>query len=209
MQQGTPPAPPPSQNPPAQQPPPNTQPSVPPQMPPTGGNMPVQSSQIPPQGANPPLQTQSSPSPSPMMPPTGPMSLPNGTPAGASAILSGRPLVTQTIMAQATGGAYGYGPAPNAIPGGVFGQQDPYSASQKNTTGSDSGTAIAVGVVFGLLVLAVSAKSSVLARRARTRIHKHTLNDWGCMADPGFPSMAILAIPQEWRYRNTMGSLFW
>jgi hypothetical protein len=78
------------------------------------------------------------------------MTLRNGAPAGASAILSGRPLVTQTITAQATGGAYGYGPAPN-------------SASQKNTTGSDSGTAIAVGVVFGLLVLAVSARSSVLA----------------------------------------------
>jgi hypothetical protein len=161
MQQVTPPAPPPSRIPPAQQPPPNTQPSVPPQMPPPGGNMPVQTSQVPPQGANPPLQAQLPPSPSPVMPPTGPMSLPNGAPAGASAILSGRPLVTQTITAQATGGAYGYGPAPNAIPGGVFGQQDPYSASQKNTTGSDSGTAIAVGVVFGLLVLAVSAKSSV------------------------------------------------
>ena len=92
-----------------------------------------------------------------MMAVTGPITAAAGVPAGASAILTGVPLVTQTLTAQPTGGSYGYGPKPNAIPGGVFGQQDPYSAGQKNATGSDSSTGIAIGVVFGLLVLAASS----------------------------------------------------
>lgn len=164
-----------------QQPPPSQQPSGAPIMPPSGPPQAMSSGpppgppQVAPAGpppisnpgfaATPPQGAPASIMPSgqqlpppPMMQVTEPI-VGAGAPAGASSILGGGPIVTQTFTAHPTGGAYGYGPPPNAVPGGVFGQQDPYSAKQKNTTGSDSGTAIAIGVVVGLLALAVSSHS--------------------------------------------------
>jgi hypothetical protein len=92
-----------------------------------------------------------------------------GAVTGASVILSGVPLVTQTQTALPSGGGYGYGPAPTAVSGGVFGQSDPFSAGQKNTTSNDVPTGTAIEIVFVVLAVVVSSSAEIVGMKSYTR----------------------------------------
>jgi hypothetical protein len=81
---------------------------------------------------------------------------------GVPPVSTGPPVVYETVTAPGTRNAYGYGPPPTYMTtAGVFGQADPTSQRQPNATGSDSSTAIAVGVVFAIIVLIVSQRPRV------------------------------------------------
>jgi len=76
---------------------------------------------------------------------------------GLPPVSTDSPVVYETVTAPGIRNAYGYGPPPTYMTtAGVFGQADPTSQRQPNATGSDSSTAIAVGVVFAVIVLIVS-----------------------------------------------------
>jgi len=80
--------------------------------------------------------------------------------AGMPPVSTGPQVIYETVTAPGTRNAYGYGPPPTYMTtAGVFGQADPTSQRQPNTTGSDSSTVIAVGVAFAVIVLIVSRKS--------------------------------------------------